>query len=125
MEFTLANILKTHAVARGARPMLTYADRPISYAAMHARASRVAQALLREGVGPQDRIAFLDKNGPEFFEVLFGGAAINAVNVAVNWRLAPPEMEYTINDAQTKVLVVGPDFVPHLDAFEGALSTVK
>ena len=29
-------------------------------------------------------VAFLDKNGPEYFEVLFGGGKINAVNVAVN-----------------------------------------
>ena len=107
MEFSLAGIVRTHARERPSAPVLTFEDRVIGYGEMHARASRVAQALLAEGVGPQDRIAFLDKNGPAYFEVLFGGAQINAVNVAVNWRLAAPEMEYTINDAQAKVLVVG------------------
>ena len=72
--------------------MITYGQRTISYAEMDERSSRVARALAAEGVAAQDRVAFLDKNGPEYFEVLFGGGKINAVNVAVNWRLAPAEM---------------------------------
>ena len=89
MHWTLANVVRTHARARGSRPMITYGERTISYAEMDERSSRVAQALAAEGVAAQDRVAFLDKNGPEYFEVLFGGGKINAVNVAVNWRLAP------------------------------------
>ena len=70
----------------------------------------MARALLAAGVGPQDHVAFIDMNGPEYFEVLFGCAKINAINVGVNWRLAPAEMAYTINDAEAKALFVGPDF---------------
>jgi long-chain acyl-CoA synthetase len=125
MEWRLAEIIRTHARERGNHPMLTYGARVITYAEMHDRSSRVAQGLLSEGVGPQDHVAFLDRNGPEYFEVLFGGAKVNAINVAVNWRLAPPEMEYTINDAEAKLLFVAADFRPHLDAIEGSLPTVK
>ena len=125
MEWTLANIIRTHAAARAAAPMLTYGTRVISYTEMDERSSRVAQGLLAEGVGPQDHVAFLDKNGPEYFEALFGGAKVNAINVAVNWRLAPREMESTINDAEAKVLFVGPDFRAHLDEIEGSLPSVK
>ena len=39
---------------------------------------------------PDDRVAFIDKNGLEWFEVIFGLAKLGAVNVSVNWRLAPP-----------------------------------
>src|SRR6185295_9282888 len=107
--------VRTHARARGDHPILTYGPHTISYAEMDARSSQVAQALRAEGIAPQDRIAFVDKNGPEYFEVLFGGAKINAVNVAVNWRLAPAEMLYTIEDAEARALVIGADFFPHLD----------
>ena len=124
MEWTLANIVRTHAAHRGGQPMLTYGTRTITYAAMDATSNRVAQALLAEGIGRQDRVAFLDKNGPEYFEVLFGGAKVNAVNVAVNWRLAPEEMERTINDAQAKLLFVGADFLPHVEGIETKLETV-
>ncbi|HXJ81288.1 MAG TPA: long-chain-fatty-acid--CoA ligase [Candidatus Methylomirabilis sp.] len=125
MEWTLANIIRTHAASRGDKTMLTYGTRAISYAEMDRASSRVAQGLLAEGIGPQDRVAFLDKNGPEYFEVLFGGGKINAVNVAVNWRLAPGEMEHAINDAEAKMLFVGADFRSQLEEMEGRLKTVR
>ena len=54
-------------------------------------------------------------------ELLLGGAKLNAVNVAVNWRLAPPEVSYIVNDAGAKVFVVGEAFVPVLDAIAADL----
>jgi acyl-CoA synthetase (AMP-forming)/AMP-acid ligase II len=125
MTWTLANIARVHGAAQGDRPMIAYRDRIISYADMDQSSSRVAQGLTAAAVGPQDRVAFLDKNGPEYFEVLFGCAKVNAVNVAVNWRLAPTEMAYTINDAEAKVLFAGEEFRPHLDEIEGQLHSVK
>src|SRR5438876_3273386 len=125
MEWTLAGIVRRHAADRGSRPVLTHGERTMTYAELDAVSNRVAQALLGEGIGPQDRVAFLDKNGPAYFEVLFGGAKVNAVNVAVNWRLAPGEMEQIINDAEAKVLFVGDAFQAHLEEMEGKLPTVK
>ena len=51
------------------------------------------------------------------------GAKIGAVNVGVNWRLAPVEMAEIVNDAEAKVLFVGPDFLAHLEKMEDLLST--
>lgn len=84
----------------------------------------MAGALDASGVGSGDRIAFLDKNSIAYFEVLFGGSLLNAVNVAVNWRLAPPEMAFVINDAEAKVLVVGSDFLAQLEVLIPELTTV-
>ena len=84
MEWTLPEIVRRHGAARGDQPMITFGDRVITWSEMDERSNRVAQALLDEGVGPGDRVAFVDKNGPEYFEVLFGGAKVRAVNVAVN-----------------------------------------
>jgi len=125
MTWSLAGIIRRHARERGDRTMITHGDRTISWAEMDRRSSRVAQALLAAGVREQDRVAFVDKNGPEYFEVLFGAAKANAVTVAVNWRLTPSEMAFVVNDAQARVLVVGAEFLPHLTAMEGDLHTVK
>ena len=70
----------------------------------------MAAALAADGVGPGERVAFLDRNGIEFFEVFFGCALLGAVSVAVNWRLAPPEMAAIIEDAGATVLFYGPDY---------------
>ena len=125
MNWTVAGIVRRHGAARGDRPAITYQGQTITWRELDQRSNQVAQALAAEGVGSQDRIAFIDKNGPAYFEAFFGATKLNAVNVAVNWRLAPPEMEYTINDAEARVLIVGPDFVSHLEAFEAGLQTVK
>jgi len=113
---TVADIVRVHGRDRADRTALILDEREMSWAELYERAQRVAQAMSAAGVGNQDRVAFLDKNGIEHFEVFFGAALLNAVCVDVNWRLAPPEVEYIVNDAQAKVLVVGPDFTGVLDA---------
>ena len=114
MSVTIVDIVRRWSRQTPSAPVFIYQGDTITWAEHDERTSRVANGLAAEGVGSQDRVAFLDKNGPAYFEVLFGGAKLNAVNVAVNWRLAPPEMVYIINDAKAKVLFVGPEFGPHL-----------
>ena len=119
---TLGDILRTHAAERGDSVSLVLGDRTVTWSELYDRASRVAAGLAAAGVGNQDRIAFLDKNSIEHFEVFYGAALANAVCVDVNWRLAPPEVEFIVNDAEAKVFVVGPDFVPILDAIADRLT---
>src|SRR5580700_10681165 len=88
-------------------------------------ACRVAQAALREGVEVGDRIAFLDRNGIAYFDFLFGGSLIGAVNVAVNWRLAPSEMVAIIDDSRAPLLVVHTDYVATLAEMPGGLPHVR
>ena len=120
----IASIVRTFGPELGAKPALILGDRQLTWAELYARSCQTAQALKAAGVGPQDRVAFLDKNGIEHFEVFYGCALLNAVSVDVNWRLAAPEVEYVVNDSRAKVLIVGPDFVPVLDAIAGNLSHV-
>jgi acyl-CoA synthetase (AMP-forming)/AMP-acid ligase II len=125
MAWSLGGMIRDHARRRGDRPMITHGPRTINWAEMDARASRVAQGLLAAGLAPQDRVARIDKNGPEYFELLFGGGKVNVVNVDVNWRLTPAEMAYIVNDAQARVLFVGADFLGHLEAMEPTLKSVE
>jgi long-chain acyl-CoA synthetase len=122
---TIAKLARIHGAERADKPALTAGDRTLTFGELDARSNQVAQALQAEGIGPEDRVAYLDKNTIEYFELLLGGAKLNAVNVAVNWRLAPPEVAYIVNDAQAKVFVVGEDFVPVLEAIQSELTTVK
>ncbi len=125
MHWTIADVIRRHAKDRSDQPALTFEDRRVTYGELHDRSNQVARALLAEGVGPQDRVAYVDKNSIEFFEVLFGLAKVNAVNVTVNWRLLPQEMAHIVNDAEAKVLFVGEEFREHLEAMRGTLTSVK
>jgi long-chain acyl-CoA synthetase len=121
---SIADIIRTHGAERPDQVALEFEGRSVTFAELHERAKRVASALAGVGVGEGDRVAFIDKNGVEWFEVTFGLALLGAVNVSVNWRLAPPEMAQIIDDAQARVVVVGPDFVDHVAKIEPELTRV-
>jgi long-chain acyl-CoA synthetase len=122
---SLGAIVRTHSANRTDDVAMILDDRRMTWRELYERSCRVAQGLAAVGVGSQDRVAFLDKNGFEHFEVLFGAALLNAVCVDVNWRLAPPEVQFIVDDAEAKVLVVGPDFVPVLDEIADQLPMVE
>jgi long-chain acyl-CoA synthetase len=43
----------------------------------------------------------------------------------VNWRLAAPEILYTVNDSEAKILIVGADFFAAVEQIESQFTTVK
>jgi long-chain acyl-CoA synthetase len=118
-------IVRYHAKNQPDAVSLVLGDRTLTWAQLLSRSAQVAQGLKRAGVMAQDRVAFLDKNGIEHFEVFYGCALLNAVSVDVNWRLAAPEVAFIVNDSQAEVLIVGQEFVPVLDAIVGELDRVK
>ncbi len=123
-RLTVATMFRKNVVDHADKPMFRIDDRTVTWAGHHARACQVAQALRAEGVVPADRVAFLDRNGLEYFEVLFGGALCGAVNVAVNWRLSPREMAAVIDDARAKLLIVHEEFLPCLAGMDSGLPSV-
>lgn len=116
--FQLAGIVRRHAAERPDQPALICDERTLTFADLHAESSQVAHALLAANVDTSDRIGFIGKNGPEYFTVTYGAAKLNAVNVAVNWRLAPPEMDYILDNAEAKVVFVDAEFLGHLDSMD-------
>ncbi|MBI4577251.1 MAG: long-chain fatty acid--CoA ligase [Planctomycetes bacterium] len=79
-----------------------------SYRDLHRRSLRRA-AWLRDahGVRPGDRVAWVSRNRPEFFEALFACARLGAILVPVNWRLAPPERRGVLDHAEPRVVLEG------------------
>ncbi len=119
---SLPELTRRFAESQPEKTALVAGDRRLSYAELDAQSNRAAQALMAAGVEPGDRVAFLDKNVPEYFTLLFGAAKARAVSVAVNWRLAPPEMAFILDHARVKVLLIGREFLGHLDQMELASS---
>src|SRR5215212_1576113 len=95
---TVADIVRTHGAERTDSVALRFGDRTMTWGELDRRSSQVAQALAAEGVTAGDRVAFLDKNAVEHFEVQFAGAKVGAASVDVNWRLAPPEIAHVVDD---------------------------
>ncbi|HEX7380967.1 MAG TPA: long-chain fatty acid--CoA ligase [Nevskiaceae bacterium] len=74
-----------------------------------ARSTRLANALRGLGVGRGDRVAYLGPNHPSCVEALFASGMLGAVLLPLNTRLAAPEHEYVLRDAEPVALIWSPE----------------
>ncbi len=104
---------------------LIYSGRRLSWAQLAERVHRLAAALRAEGLQPGDRLAVLDLNHPSCLELTLACAQVGTANAVVNFRLAPPEIVYVINDAKARLLFVGPEFAGAVAQLRAQLPTVE
>jgi long-chain acyl-CoA synthetase len=121
---TIADMVRVHAARTPDAVALIVGERTITFGELDARSSQAAQAFRAAGVGFGDRVAFIEKNGAEFFEVVFALAKLGAVAVPLNWRLAAPEMQHIVEDAHARIVIVGSEFFSHVERIE-SIGTVE
>jgi acyl-CoA synthetase (AMP-forming)/AMP-acid ligase II len=85
----------------------------------------LAGALHGLGVGRGDTVSFLDKNHPACVELSLAAGSLGAANAIINFRLAVDEIDYAVNDAGAKVLLVGTELMPTIEAIRDRLTTVE
>ena len=103
---------------------VTYLDRSWTWSQWDDRIRRVAGALAARGIGHGDVVAFLDKNHPACVEVTLAAASLGAANAIINFRLAADELDYVVNDSGAKLLFVGVDLKPGVEAIRAKLPAV-
>jgi acyl-CoA synthetase (AMP-forming)/AMP-acid ligase II len=99
-------------------------DRWWTWAGFLDRVRRNAAGQLAAGLRPGDRVAYLDKNDPACLETTLACALAGTANAVVNFRLAPEEVAYVINDAKARVVFVGTELLPVLREIRDRLTTV-
>lgn len=105
-------------------PAVSFGGTTHSWSRFARRIRQCAGALRAAGLGPGDRVAVLDLNHPSCLELTLACAQIGTANAVVNFRLAPPEIVYVINDSQAKILFVGPEFTGAVAQLRDELPTV-
>ncbi len=96
-----------------------------TYQQYNAHCNQVANGLTQMGAPAQGRIGYIGKNSDWYFELLLGGAKANQVMVSVNWRLAPPEVAYILQDAEVETLFVDYGFEDMVDGLRTDLPSLK
>ncbi len=97
----------------------------VSYGEGQKSANRLANALLAEGLAQGDRIAIAAKNCTEYALLYFACSKAGIVPVPLNYRLAPAEWQYIIDDSEAKLIIAGPEFAEGVDSIRPALGGVK
>ncbi|MBT3532470.1 MAG: AMP-binding protein [Rhodospirillaceae bacterium] len=99
------------------RVAVHFEGQDISYGEMDRRVSRLANMLAGQlGVGRGDRVAHLGYNSPELLELLFACARLGAMLVPLNWRLAPPEHVWILQNCEPRAVLAEADFFSHLSS---------
>lgn len=96
-----------------------------TYAETRARACQLAHALRALGVSNGDRVATLMWNGHRHLEAFYAVPAMGAVLHTLNLRLAPSQLEYIINHAEDRILLVDEDLLPLVAPLLGKIPTVR
>lgn len=112
---------------RARETAVVFSGKRLDFSTFADRVARLAGALRRLGMGPGNRVGMLSLNSARFVEYFFGtwwgGGVINPVNI----RWSPREMAYSLDDCDTRILLVGDTFVPmvpELRKLSASLQTV-
>src|ERR1700759_1095051 len=123
-----ADHVARHAFATPDAVAIRYQGESITWARLHDRMRRgggaargggrppgaagAPAAFAGQGVRPGDRVAVLMTNRPEFLESVLAANAIGAIAVPVNFRLAPAEAAYILQDSGASLVVTDAPLAP-------------
>ncbi len=81
-----------------------------TFAAFNGRVNQLVHYFNNTGLKKGDKVGVLSYNSPRVLEIIFATAKAGLVYVPVNFRLAPPEMKFIVEDAEISLLFVGKGF---------------
>jgi fatty-acyl-CoA synthase len=99
--------------------------RRATFAQVGERACRLAAALHRLGVRPEDRVGTFCWNSQEHLEAYLAVPSMGAVLHTLNIRLFPEQLAYVINHGEDRVILVDDSLVPVLARVAAQLRTVE
>jgi fatty-acyl-CoA synthase len=81
-----------------------------SYAAFYGRARQLASALAQRGIKRGDTVSVMLANTPAMLEAHYGVPMTQGVLNTLNTRLDPPAIAFSLDHAETKVLIIDREF---------------
>jgi acyl-CoA synthetase (AMP-forming)/AMP-acid ligase II len=121
----LHEFLDFYARENGAVECIIQDNRTLGYTQALERVNRLANAFAEAGLGVVDRFALLSKNSIEMVVIYLAASKIGAVPVPLNWRLAPPEWAYIIDNADAVLIIAEAEFCSGIDSVRGDFPSVS
>jgi acyl-CoA synthetase (AMP-forming)/AMP-acid ligase II len=109
----LSSFIAFHARRTPDRCALKYRGDEISYTAFDQRIRMVGGWLTSRGIAPDDVVAVLMKNSAAFLDIAFAASHIGAIFLPINYRLAPDEIAYIVENSGARLLIVDDEFGPN------------
>ena len=96
-----------------------------NYGRAYERIQKLANALVKLGVNPGDRVGVMEWNTYRHFELYFAISGIGASLLQMNPRLSSVDLSYVVNHSEAKFVFVGETLVPLIEAIHDKIDTVK
>jgi len=87
------------------RTAVIYGNSRLSYAELNSRANSLGHVLLVLGVKKGDKVALLSMNSGHYPEIFFGILKAGGVFVPINFRYAPEEILYVLDNSDAKICI--------------------
>ena len=128
MSGNLFDLIRSRMPSTDKTLIETASGERISYGDMLARSGQIAQALVRRGVRPGDRVAVQVEKTPENLMLLLATLRAGAVYLPLNTAYTIAELDYFIGDAEPKLVVCDPTrrdgVLPIAQAHSAAVDTL-
>ena len=84
-----------------------FGERRMTYAQLNGLISRLAAVFKAQGLKPRDVVAALDTNSHQYVASYYAAAKAGLTFLPLNYRAKEPELEYMIQTAGAKLILVG------------------
>ncbi|HEX2945280.1 MAG TPA: AMP-binding protein [Clostridia bacterium] len=99
--------------------------REMTWRVFDEKANRLANLLLKRGIGKGDKVAILLMNCLEWLPIYFGILKSGAVAVPLNFRYTADEIKYCLDLSDSVALIFGPEFIGRVESIYDQIPKIK
>src|SRR5580704_1881336 len=104
--------------------VLVFGQNRLTYAELNELVARLASVFKKLGLKQRDVVAILDTNSHLYVACYYAAAKAGLTFLPLNYRAKEGELEYMINTAETKLLLVGDRYVDLVNRIHAQLNNV-
>jgi acyl-CoA synthetase (AMP-forming)/AMP-acid ligase II len=104
---------------------IVFEDKRYTFGQLNERVNRLANGLIKLGVGKGNVVAFLQVNCNQCVETYFAVARAGAIYLPLNFRAKEKELTYMLNTAEATTLIAGERYIPMIKSIQPELHYLK
>jgi fatty-acyl-CoA synthase len=109
----------------GSKTGIVSGDRSFTYSQFGERCEKLATGLLKHGIRPGDRVAYLSFNTHQLIEGYYGVVQARAIVMPLNVRLSEVELTNILCHSGAKMLMFEDDFAPMVEKLRASCPAVE
>ncbi len=121
----LGDLIQRNSKLFPEKTAVIFEEERFTWAEFDERVNRLANALLDLGAKRGAHVAVLSKNCHEYLEAYFACSRSATILTALNYRLAPRELHYVMDNSEAEIVIVSDEFLDTLDEIRPDLKLAK